>query len=112
MGVMLRRLRWPVAYLGQSVPLSDLGTLVRKMKCPAVVFVAMTEKSAQHLLNWPEYLPHPDGSGRPIVGYGGRIFNEEPEWHEKNPGVDLSDTPREGVEKLDELLRRAVSPSM
>jgi hypothetical protein len=109
---MLRRLRWPVAYLGQSVPLSDLGTLVRKMKSPAVVFVAMSEKSAQQLINWPEFLPHPDGNGRPIVGYGGRIFNEEPAWREKIPGVYLGDSLREGVEKLDELLRRAVSPSI
>lgn len=111
-GVLLRRLRWPVAYLGQNVPLSDLGTLVRKMKSPAVVFVAMSDKSAEHLVNWPEFLPHPDGNGRPIVGFGGRIFNEEPEWREKIPGLYLGDTLREGVEKLDEVLRRAVSPSM
>ncbi|MBZ0290796.1 MAG: MerR family DNA-binding transcriptional regulator [Anaerolineae bacterium] len=112
MGVMLRRLRWPVAYLGQSVPLSDLGTLVRKMKSPGVVFVAMSDKAAEALINWPNYLPHPDGNGRPIVGFGGRIFNEEPAWREKVPGVFLGESLREGVEQLDELLRRAVSPSV
>lgn len=111
-GVMLRRMRWPVAYLGQSVPLSDLGTLVRKMKSPAVVFVAMTEQSATALINWPQYLPHPDGNGRPIVGFGGRIFNEDPTWREKVPGVFLGENLREGVEQLDELLHRAVSPGV
>ena len=111
-GVMLRRMRWPVAYVGQNVPLPDLGTLVRKMKSPAVVFVAMTETSANALLDWPNYLPHPDGNGRPIVGFGGRIFNEEPEWREKVPGVFLGENLRAGVGKLDELLHRAVSPGV
>jgi MerR family transcriptional regulator, light-induced transcriptional regulator len=109
-GVMLRRLRWPVAYLGQNVPLPDLGVLVRKMKAPAVVFVAMTEASAEILTDWPIHLPHPDSNGRPIVGYGGRIFNEEPEWREKVPGVFLGASVREGIETLNELLLRAVNP--
>ncbi|MEO8610196.1 MAG: MerR family transcriptional regulator [Chloroflexota bacterium] len=110
-GVMLRRLRWPVAYVGQSVPLSDLGAMVRKMKSPAVVFVAMTEHSADLLTDWPKFFPTPDGNGRPIVGFGGRIFNEEPAWREKVPGHFLGENLRDGMGKLDELLRRAVSPS-
>jgi DNA-binding transcriptional MerR regulator len=112
MGVMLRRMRWPIADVGQNVPLSDLGTLVRKIKAPAVVFVAMSEQSAQSLSDWPQYLPHPDGNGRPIVGFGGRIFNEEAAWREKVPGVFLGETLREGVQLLDELLHRAVSPGV
>ena len=108
MGVLLRRMRWPVAYLGQNVPLDDLGTLIHSMKPPAVIFVAMTEELAQELLAWPDYIPSSDGGGRPIVGYGGRVFNDDPEWREKMPGVYLGDTLRDGLTKLDELLHQAV----
>jgi DNA-binding transcriptional MerR regulator len=111
-GVMLRRLRWPVAYVGQNVPLADLGALVRHMRAPAVVFVAMTETSAELLMDWPQFFPQPDGNGRPIVGFGGRIFNEQPEWREKVPGIFLGDNLREGIEQLDGLLHRAVSPGL
>jgi DNA-binding transcriptional MerR regulator len=111
-GVMLRRMRWPVAYVGQNVPLADLGVLVRQMKAPAVVFVSMTETSAEMLIDWPQFFPQPDGNGRPIVGFGGRIFNEEPAWREKVPGIFLGENLREGIEQLDALLHRAVSPGI
>jgi DNA-binding transcriptional MerR regulator len=110
-GVLLRRLRWPVAYLGQNVPLPDLGNLMRQMRAPAIIFVAMTEHTAERLLEWPQHLPQPDVSGRPIVGFGGRIFNENPAWREWMPGLFLGETLREGIGKLDEMLRQMLRPS-
>jgi DNA-binding transcriptional MerR regulator len=112
LGVMLRRLRWPVAYLGQSVPLTDLSAMVRELRAPAVVFVAMTEKAAHELAAWPTYLPEAKQTGKPIIGYGGRIFSKEPEWRAKVPGVFLGESLREGVNKLDQLLRMALQPSL
>ncbi len=47
LGVLLRRRRWPVAYLGQAVPLPDLVKFTREIKPAVVVLVAMTEQS------WP-----------------------------------------------------------
>lgn len=111
-GILLRRLRWPVAYLGQNVPLADLGVLAREMNSPALVFVAMSENAAQQLADWPAHLPDSDGTGKPIVAYGGRIFVEDPLWQERIPGLYLGDTLREGIEKLDSLLRANVKPVM
>lgn len=112
LGVLIRRLRWPVAYLGQSVPLADLGTLVRQIKAPAVVLVAMTEKPLNALRDWPNYLPETVLGNKLIVGFGGQAFNDFPEWREKIPGVFLGETLREGAQTLDQLLRAAVRPAL
>jgi DNA-binding transcriptional MerR regulator len=109
-GALLRRQRWPVAYLGQNVPLPDLSSLVRKMKSPAVVFVAMTEHSAKPLLEWPTYMPEAAQTGRPIICFGGRIFSESEEWRDKMPGVFLGESLREGIHTLDQMLRTTVLP--
>ena len=53
LGVLLRRRRWPVAYLGQSVPLPDLAKFVRDIRPPIVVLVAMTDEAGQALLHLP-----------------------------------------------------------
>lgn len=104
MSVLMRRRRWPVAYLGQSVPLADVAALAQRMHSPAIVLVAMGEQSAERLLHWPEYLPEVAETGRPIVVFGGSIFTNQPEWREKIPGIYLGSSLREGVEKLDTLL--------
>jgi hypothetical protein len=109
LGVLLRRKRWPVAYLGQSLPLPDLATLVRDIRPPAVVLVSMTAESAQQLAEWPRWLPDAAQHKRPIVAYGGRIFTLEPQWREKMPGVFLGETLQAGIENLDKLLRDTTS---
>jgi DNA-binding transcriptional MerR regulator len=100
MGVLLRRQRWPVAYLGQSVPLPDLAAFVQETRPAAAVLVAMTEESARALVEWPRWLPDVAQSGRPLIGYGGRIFTEQPGWRQRIPGVFLGATLQEGVETL------------
>lgn len=108
-GVLLRRRRWPVAYLGQNVPLEDLSALVKRMRAPAIVFVAMSAEAAEALMEWPQHLP--DGvSGKLIVSYGGRIFSEQPAWRERVAGLYLGDTLREGVQTLDHKLFNLLQP--
>jgi len=104
LGALLRRKRWPVAYLGQSVPLSDLGNLIKDMHPPAVVFVAMTEASAQALVEWPRWLPGVLEARYPMMTFGGRIFTEQPEWRDKVPGIFLGATLQDGLDSLDRLL--------
>ncbi len=111
MSVLLRRRRWPIAYLGQAVPLPDLAELVRKMRSPAVLLVAMMERSAEHLRDWPQYLPEALESGRPIVVFGGEIFNLQPELRSITPGIFIGETLREGVEKFDALLTTMFTPN-
>jgi len=109
LGALLRRKRWPVAYLGQSVPLSDLGNLIKDMHPPAVVFVAMTEASAQALVEWPQSLPGVLEARHPMITFGGRIFTERPEWRNKVPGMFLGATLQEGLDSLDRLLHETTS---
>jgi methanogenic corrinoid protein MtbC1 len=109
LGVLLRRRRWPVAYLGQTVPLPDLATFVHEMKAPAVVLVAATEEPARALVEWPQHLPEAAQTKRPLVTYGGRIFTEQPEWRDKMPGIFLGATLQEGVDRLERLLRDLMS---
>ncbi len=105
LGALLRRRRWPVVYLGQAVPMPDLATFIRDVKPSIVVLVAMTEQSAKELTKWPEWLPEVAESGRPIVGYGGRIFAHNPAWQARVSGVFLGDSFQEGLEKIERLLR-------
>ena len=103
-GVLLRRLRWPISYLGQSIALQDFEVFVEKLQPSAIVFVAMTEQSAQALADWPRWLPDASETNHPPVCYGGRIFSEEPDLADQVPGFYLGDTLEDGIAALHELL--------
>jgi DNA-binding transcriptional MerR regulator len=103
LGVMLRRLRWPVLYLGQSTTLPDLAAFAQKLKPSIIVFAAMTDQTAQALTEWPRWLPDGDHGG-PLVAYGGYVFAQTPAWIASVPGLYLGDTLAGGLEKLDNLL--------
>jgi len=109
LGVLLRRRGWPVAYLGQAVPLPDLADFVRQSTPPAVVLVAMTEEPARALEEWPRWLPEAAQTGHPLICYGGHIFTQQPEWRSRMPGVFLGETLQEGAAALDRLLRAAAN---
>lgn len=104
LAVLLRRLRWPVIYLGQSMPLADLGAFVEDVQANIVVFVAMTEEPARSLSSWPHWMPSVAQAKRPVVGFGGRIFSQQPELAGQIPGVWLGKTLEEGVEMINRML--------
>jgi DNA-binding transcriptional MerR regulator len=104
LGAILRRSRWPVTYLGQSLPLSELANLARELQPKLIVFVAMSETSAAELAEWPHWLPDASRTGSPVIGFGGLIFNLQPEWRMRVPGVYLGNTLREGVRAIEGIL--------
>lgn len=104
LGVLLRRRRWSVAYLGQAVPLHDLAKFVRDIDPPAVVVAAMTEHSARPLLQWPEWLPEAASTGRPVIAYGGAAFNNHPDLRAQMQGLFLGPTLPEAVDALERVL--------
>jgi len=107
LGVLLRRRRWPVAYLGQAVPLLDLAEFVEDVRPPAVVVVAMREASAEAMREWPRFMPDAAKSGRPVVCYAGRVFSADEAWRQRVPGIYLGASLVDGVARLESLLREA-----
>jgi len=105
LGALLRRRRWPVIYLGQSVPLEDLAKFVKDTQPAMVVLVAMTESSAGALCDWPKFLPETANSHKPLVAYGGRVFNVKPEWRSRIPGTFLGETINEGIVSIEKFMQ-------
>lgn len=105
LGALLRRRLWPIVYLGQSVPLPDLASFVHDVNPSMVVLNAMTEETAKSLMDWPKLLPDVVSKGRPIVGFGGRVFVEKPEWRLKIAGIYLGNNFEEGILTIEKLLR-------
>lgn len=105
LGALLRRRRWPVAYLGQAVPLPDLASFIRDIRPSLAILVAMREESASLMIEWPQWLSEVAQRGRPIIGYGGRIFTEQPEWRVRMSGVFLGSTLEEGLKTVENLLQ-------
>ncbi len=105
LGALLRRRLWPIVYLGQSVPLPDLASFVHDVNPSMVVLNAMTEETAKSLMDWPKLLPDVVSKGRPVVGFGGRVFVEKPEWRLKIAGIYLGNNFEEGILTIEKLLR-------
>jgi DNA-binding transcriptional MerR regulator len=104
MGALLRRRRWPIAYLGQAVPLAELAGFIRDIHPSMAILIAMTEDTAAELSEWPHWIPEVAQSGRPIIGFGGRVFTLQPEWRLRMAGTFLGDNFREGVSTIERLL--------
>lgn len=102
---LLRRRRWPIAYLGQSMPLPEVAQFVRATRPLAVVLTAQTEAPALALAEWPAWLPEVARTGEPVVGYGGLVFNARPDLRAKVHGLFLGATLPEGVETLERSLQ-------
>ena len=111
LGALLRRQSWPIAYLGQAVPLKDLASFSRDIQPSAVILVAMTENSAKSLLDWPQWLPEAATSGKPIIGFGGRIFNLNPDWQMRMPGIFLGNSVHQGIKTINTLLNGFMTPN-
>jgi MerR family transcriptional regulator, light-induced transcriptional regulator len=103
-GALLRRARWPVAYLGQAVPLADLATIVRDLAPAMIVATATSPEAASALAEWPQHLPDAARSGHPVVCYAGRVFDQSPEWRQRVQGMYLGATLRDGWQTIESFL--------
>jgi methanogenic corrinoid protein MtbC1 len=98
LGVLLRRQGWPVAYLGQNVPLDDLAKFAEDIHPAAIVLVAMQEESARALLEWPQWIKQTGGN--PVIAFGGRTFVIHPELQGMVPGIYLGSSIPDGLRNL------------
>lgn len=111
LATLLRRQLWPVAYLGQAVPLADLAQMVRSLRPTIVVLVAMTESTAAALQEWPSYLLPAASPDSVMVGFGGRVFSLQAEWRSRVPGIFLGETIPEGAATIEAAFRGSEEPS-
>ncbi len=107
LGVLLGRLRWPILYLGQSLPLEDLSTMVANVQPAVIVFVAMTQDTAQTLRSWPRWLApstKTTEASQPIVCFGGEAFSADGDLIHDFPGLWLGKTIDQGCRRIHRLL--------
>jgi methanogenic corrinoid protein MtbC1 len=100
--LFLVRRGWKVIYLGARVPLADLLETVATVQPEMVCLSATTIDAAQAMLDVAEQVTQRFPQVR--FGYGGRVFNLNPELRERMPGHFLGYDARELVEKVASLL--------
>lgn len=102
LAVYLKRAGFRVTYLGQNLPLEELSVDIESERPAMIVLSASMLDSARQLvlltdeiaaLNVPKL----------FVGYGGRIFNAEPELREKIAGIYLGESSLEAVDTIESL---------
>jgi MerR family transcriptional regulator, light-induced transcriptional regulator len=107
--LFLVRRGWHVIYLGPQVPLFDLLETVEAVKPSLVCLSASTMETALELI------PVARGLAQAYpwlhVGYGGRVFNVNPELRHSMPGIFLGQDARELVDIAVQLLSRGSSPA-
>jgi hypothetical protein len=101
LGVLLRRRGWPVAYLGQNVPFTDLAAFIKQIQPQIIVLVGMLEETARGLAEWPKWIRQV--AGKPLVTFAGRAFVLLPELIDLVHGEYLGDTIQAGLARLEEL---------
>lgn len=104
--IYLRRAGFYVQYLGGNLPVEDLVGEVKRQLPSMVVFSATSPEAAHGLRKMTHELVQLE-SPRPIVGYGGRIFNLQPELRSDIAGVFLGHTAQEAIGMIGELLRKS-----
>ena len=103
LGVYLRRLGCQVRYLGPDVPEADLLAELRRSQPALILFSASGLDSAHRLRQLCGQIAAQEPP-RPIIGYGGRIFNLRPDLRAQMAAIFLGTSATEAVETVTELL--------
>src|SRR5215212_2330684 len=99
--LFLVRRGWHVIYLGPQVPLFDLLETVHSLKPNLVCLSASTMETALELIPVARALT--EAYPQMHFGYGGRVFNINPELRHSMPGVFLGQDARELVDITEQL---------
>jgi MerR family transcriptional regulator, light-induced transcriptional regulator len=93
----------PVSYLGANLPAAELAPLIQQAAPRLVLLSAQTDATAEALaavLRGLRQVPPP----RPVLAYGGWIFNHRPELRASTPGVYLGSDARAALATVERLL--------
>jgi DNA-binding transcriptional MerR regulator/methylmalonyl-CoA mutase cobalamin-binding subunit len=104
LSIYLRRAGYAVHYLGQNLYIEDIAREVSRRQ-PAMVLVGATsEETADQLGQFTARLAESTGH-RPLIGYGGQVFERNPNLRSAITGVYMGATAEEAVSVVNELLR-------
>ena len=101
--IYLRRAGYQTQYLGKNIKASDLINDVNQYQPTLIMLSATTQESAVNLQMLTKELAKLT-TVRPIVGYGGKIFQKQPELRNEVAGIYMGDTAYEAIESTMELL--------
>ncbi len=101
--IYLRRAGYHVHYLGQNLPIEDLVAEVGRRRPALILLSASTTEAAAGLRRLIERFAQFDDAG-PLIGFGGRIFVQQPELLSQLPGAYLGDSAQQAVDKVSALL--------
>ena len=104
LSIFLRRRGWHGVYWGQAVPLHDLPAALSQIKPDVLVLASTVIESAQELIGIQAVLDRVDAADRPVFGFGGPAYNNQPELREQIPGVFLGETLQAGIDKIEQLM--------
>jgi MerR family transcriptional regulator, light-induced transcriptional regulator len=105
--LFLVRRGWHVVYLGAKVPLIDLIETVHAVSPSVVLLSASTLETVPGLIECARAIQRNFPNVR--FGYGGRIFNQNPELHETIPGSFLGHDARSLTETVTALMSRSIT---
>lgn len=108
LSLLLRRRGLNVIYLGANVPAEDFKETVKSVHGKMVILVAQTLITASALQNTAQTLE----SLQIPVGYGGRIFNQQPEISAYISGNYLGDSIPAALDTVEKLLQSKYKPIM
>ena len=104
LSIYLRRAGYNVRYFGQNLPIEDVSRDIQRGKPDMILLSAATEEAARQLGRLTTTLAE-SLARRPLIGYGGRIFNQHPELRSEIAGVFMGASAQEAVQGVNELLR-------
>jgi len=102
LAVLLRREGYQVEYLGTDLPVDDLVLYAGDVSPQMIILSAGFEHTARPLFKMQGMLN--ELPAKPILGFGGRYFNENPKRLEEIQGAFLGSSLDEAIQKVHDLL--------
>jgi len=110
LSIYLKRAGFQVKYLGQNLPADELAKDIECEKPDMLMLSASSIESAQQLKQLAKKIAALD-TPKVTIGYGGRIFNIQPELREQIAGVYLGESSLQAVERVGDILANGIVSS-
>lgn len=102
LSVLLRREGYQVEFLGSDLPMEDLVIYAEDVSADMVIVSAGFDRTARPLFKMQAMLN--ELPNKPIFGFGGRYFNENPAAREEMQGVFLGSKVDEAIPNVHKIL--------